>query len=307
MVHNLRTIGFQELVAFVTVVKQGGITAAAKELNVAKSAVSNQLTKLEQRLNVKLMNRHSRRVSLTKEGEHLLPRIESLLAEGERLFEEAELEENLPQGVVKIASTPEFAQWVLVNFVPLVTQAYPDIKIILKTAYDFEDLQDPSFDLAFRINKVKDDRLVARNMGYFQRCFYSHPKLTDIDKLTHPSALSEYPCLGFSDVTTNRLWNTIEQSSGETLDIAINTVAAVRNFNVLGELASVGQGICYIPSFVARCHVDSGDLVNILPNWRSKQSDVFLAYRPGVDRIGRVKAVLELAKEAIPELIKQKA
>lgn len=303
MVHDLRTIGFQELITFITVVKQEGITAAANELGCAKSAVSNQLTRLEQRLKVKLLNRHSRRVSLTKEGEHLLPRIESLLAEGERLFAEAEQEENLPQGIVKIATTPEFAHWILTSFVPLVNQYYPNIRLILKTTYDFEDLQDPSFDLAFRINRVKDDRLVAKHVGLFYRRFYAHPQLAGIDKISHPSQLTQLPCLVFSNTHTAKIWTAYHKETNEQLDWSINAVTASRNFNLLVQLASVGQGVCYVPDFIAQHQLNSGQLKLILNNWQSKPSDIYLVYRRGIDGIARVKAVLELAKEKIPELI----
>ncbi|TQV74794.1 LysR family transcriptional regulator [Aliikangiella marina] len=306
MVQDLRTIGFQELIAFVEVVKQGGITAAASELGIAKSAVSNQVTKLEQRLNVKLLNRHSRRVSLTKQGEHLLPRIESMLAEGERLFQEAELEENLPKGVVRIAATPEFSQFVLVHFIPLVQQKYPDINIILKTAYNFEDMQDPAFDFAFRINRVKDERLVAKEIGQFHRRFYANPTLANIEQLNHPAEVTHYPCLGFSSSTTKPVWSTRNKKTDETQEIAISANTSVLSFNILAELAASGQGICYIPSFVVSHYRENGSLIHLLPDWQSSPAKVFLAYRYGSDRIARVRAVLDLAKECLPKLIESK-
>ncbi len=303
MVRNLRTIGFQELLAFSEVVKRGGVTAAAQELNVAKSVISGQVSKLEQRLSVKLLNRHSRRVSLTKEGAKLLPRIESLLAEGERLFLEAEQEENLPQGLVKIAATPEFAQWVLVHFFPLVAERFPGIRIVLKTAYDFEDLQDPSFDLAFRINKVNDDRLVARKMGEFHRCFYASPDLEGLDQLRSPNDLSKLPCLGFSDSVNQHVWHTENSKNGKKVSVPISSVNAARNFNILVEMASLTCGVCYVPSFIAQQKIAQQQLIRVLPQWHSKASDVYLVSRFGVDRIARIKAVLDLAKECAPDLL----
>jgi DNA-binding transcriptional LysR family regulator len=80
MVSNMRTMTFRELHVFSEVVCAGGITAAAEKLGIAKSAVSKQLNQLEQRLQVKLLARSSRRISLTPEGKRLLPRIESLIA-----------------------------------------------------------------------------------------------------------------------------------------------------------------------------------------------------------------------------------
>ena len=86
MVRKIRTMGFQELVIFLEISRRGGITAAAEQLGIAKSAVSQGLTRLEQRLRVQLFSRTSRRVELTREGRRLLPRVESLVSEAGSLL-----------------------------------------------------------------------------------------------------------------------------------------------------------------------------------------------------------------------------
>ena len=292
---------------FAAVVRHGGITAAGRELGMAKSVVSNLVTRLEQRLNVKLLNRQSRRVSLTKQGEALLPGVESLIAEGEQLFALAEQEEAQPRGLVRIAATPEFAQWLLVHFIAEVNRRLPEIQLVLKTAYNFEDLQDPSFDLAFRINRVKDERLVARKLGDFHRQVFAHPSLPKPAGFDHPSHLPQLPCLGFSDGTGESLWRfqTLHTGAGEHLDIAVQTRTAVRSFNVLAELAALGQGACMVPSFVARRHLQAGTLERLLPQWQSPASPVYLVYRRGAERIARVNAVLDIARQFVPSLIEQ--
>ncbi|MEM8940929.1 MAG: LysR family transcriptional regulator [Pseudomonadota bacterium] len=303
MIHKLRTIGFQELGVFMAVVEQGGVTAAASELKMAKSAVSTQLSKLEDRLGLKLLNRSSRRVTLTPEGRRLLPRVESLLAEGERLLQEAALEESSPSGVVSMAATPEFCQLVLTKFLPQLRSALPEIRTVIKTAHNFEDLQDPSFDLAFRMNRVKDDRLVARRLGSYRRFFYAAPSLAKSRELEHPADLARVPCLVFASDTLRRVWSARHVDTGERVDVEINAAMGVQNFSTLAAMAASGVGVCYVPNFVAREQVKAGRLKRVMPDWSAKQSDVFLVYRPGVARIARVSAVLKHVNSELPKLL----
>lgn len=115
MVEENQTIEFRELLAFSTVIRCGGITAAANNLDLSKSTVSLQVSRLEQRLGVKLLERNSRRVALTREGTRLLPRVVSLLEEVQLLIEESKQVAGVPGGSVRIAVTPALGGVVLKN------------------------------------------------------------------------------------------------------------------------------------------------------------------------------------------------
>lgn len=304
MVQKNRTINLQELAAFAEVIKAGGITAAAEALGTSKSTVSMQITRLEARLGVTLLTRTSRRISLTREGQWILPRIISLLAETEHLLEDVQREASLPRGIVRIATTPAFGDRALRVLGPKIRETYPDIKLVVKPTYDFDDLQDPSFDFAIRIGKISDENLVAIPLGSFHRQIVASPDFAAQINLRNPAQLEHVECIAFSDTKTQHIWRL--ENVGDprkTADIPIDANIAVRDFSTLLSLAKSGQGVGFLADFVTKTDLEHGNLVNCLPDWQSKPSEVMLAYRFGATRITRVKSVIDLARETISELL----
>ncbi|WP_163831001.1 LysR family transcriptional regulator [Spartinivicinus ruber] len=304
MVHKLRTMSFMELIIFQEVVRCGGITAASNKLGIAKSAVSTQLSRLEKRLGVKLLERSSRRLMMTVEGQQLLPRVESLIAEGEFLFEYAETQSKEPGGQVRIALTPDFGQIVVAKFFPQVTKLYPQITLGCKFSYQFEDMQDTAFDLGVRIGKVNDESLVAYKLGQFKRVLVAGKKYAQQHPTFLPKDLKKLNCMTFSSSNNPRAWSLISCEDGVT-EVSLDVCGdiAVQSFNILVELCLSNQGVAYIPYFLVKEYINSGQLKHILPQWQSKVSNAYLVYRFGADKIHRIKAVIDCAKTYLPSLL----
>ena len=225
---------FQELRIFSEVVRAGGVTAAANKLGISKSLVSKQLSRLEEQLQVQLLTRSSRRVQLTLEGERLLSRIESIIAEADRLVEDAHDEVGQPRGIVRIAASPEFGGLVVKHFFPKLLEKYPELNVTMKLAYRFEDLQDPSIDLAFRIGHVQDDRLVARRLGEFRRIIIASPDYVSKHKITRPADLASLNCLIFSGDSLTSSWTLQHKKDPERIEqIKVRGNMAVFGFNAL--------------------------------------------------------------------------
>jgi DNA-binding transcriptional LysR family regulator len=300
----VRTLSFQELLVFREVARTGGITAAADKLGLAKSAVSKQLNGLEQCLRLKLFARSSRRVSLTREGERLLPRVESLIAEGERLLEDAREEAASPAGVVRIAASPEFGTLIATHFLPRLAEEFTDLDFTLKLGYAFEDLQDPAIDLAFRIGHVDDERLVALPLGEFRRILVASPTFAARRTLRAPTDLAVIDCLVFSARKNSADWVLQHRLRPERIErVKVKGRVAVLSFTTLMGMAEAGSGVGYIAEFVVRRAIEDGTLVHCLSDWASRPAPVFVAYRQGMQRIARVRAVIEAAREALPGLL----
>lgn len=204
MVQVKRTIDFHELRALTSVVRHGGISAAAQALGLSKSTISMQITRLEARFGVRLVERTSRRVALTREGEQLLPRVQSILAEADHLFDEALGARTSPRGTVRIAVPPALGGALLEQLVPALAERYPDIALVVAPSYDMDDVQDPAFDFAVRVGQVSDEGLVATVIGSFARILVCSP-----DCPAAPSGiamLGEMPLLAFSGTSTHIDW-----------------------------------------------------------------------------------------------------
>jgi DNA-binding transcriptional LysR family regulator len=303
MVSDLRTLDFQQITSFVAVIRHGGVSAGAAQLGLAKSAVSKHVSQLEAILQVKLLERSSRRVSLTREGEHLLARLESLLAEGERLIEQAREEHDRPAGLVRIAATPDFGGLVAERFFPLVVERHPDIHLTMEPSYDRVDLQDPAFDLAFRIGDVKDDRLVARELGAFERVLVASPDYLGARPLKTVRELAQHDALLFTGTRTQAEWQLVRRKDGTEVIVRVQGKLAARSFRILLGLAERGAGIAFVPDFIAADAIAAGRLRRCLMDYASRPTPVFLTYRFGSDRIRRIRAVLDLALAEVPRLL----
>ncbi len=296
----------QELTAFAAVIKAGGITAAAEILGTSKSTVSMQISRLEERLGVILLTRTSRRIALTREGHRILPRIISLLAETEHLLEDVQQEASQPRGIVRIATTPAFGDRAIRVLGPKLRETYPDIKLVVKPTYDFDDLQDPSFDFAIRVGRISDENLVAIPLGSFRRQIVASPEVAASINLIAPTQLEQTDCIAFSDTKTEHIWRLENVNDPEIrADIPIDANIAVRDFSTVLSLVKSGQGVGFLADFITDADIKCGNLVNCLPDWQSKPAEVMLAYRFGATRITRVKSVIDLARETISEMLVQ--
>ncbi|MEM9432376.1 MAG: LysR family transcriptional regulator [Pseudomonadota bacterium] len=301
MVQDIGTISIIALRCFNTVARLGGISAAADRLGMAKSGVSRHVVQLEAHLGVRLLERGARSVRLTPVGEQLDMRIRSILAEIDLLDDIAREESVGVSGQVTIAATPEFGGLVAKTLFPIVQSEHPDLKLVMRTGYAFEDMQDPGTDLAFRVGTFKDDRLVARGLGAFYAWLVAAPSVLSANSITTPADLSQAPCLVFRGDRPTTTWTLQREVHSTTVDIT--GAIGAQNFTILLDLALAGHGIAFLPDFMVRGAIDTGALVRCLPEYTSRRFNVFLAYRPGARRIARLDAVISLAEAEVPLLL----
>jgi DNA-binding transcriptional LysR family regulator len=306
MVRKIRTIDFEELRVFAMVAHHGGITPAANVLGIAKSTISHSLTRLEERIGARLFERNSRRVALTQEGTQVLPRVLSLLAEVDSLLEETARTTAAPRGIVRIAVPTALGSAVLEYLVPSLRERFPEIALVVVPGYEMDDLQDPAFDFAIRAGAVRDETLVASKVGAFFRILVCAPEHAAASAQSVDD-LKDFPLLGFSNRTPRVEW-ILRSVSEPDREIVVEAKASlsVQDFETLLRMARAGHGVAEVPSFMAKDAIANGRLVHVLPEWTSPPVDVMLAYRFGVSRVSRVAAVLDVARDAIAEVLRQR-
>ncbi|MEM9682467.1 MAG: LysR family transcriptional regulator [Pseudomonadota bacterium] len=301
MVQENRTIGLSALVGFHTVARLGGISAAAKRLGIAKSGVSRQVAQLEAHFDVRLLERGARSVKLTPIGARLDHRIRSILAEIDLLDDIAREESAGLSGQVTIAATPEFGGLIASKFFPVVRGRHPNLSLVMRTAYAFEDMQDPNTDIAFRVGTFDDDRLVARELGRFYFWLVATPALATEHPIRRPADLTHVPCLTFRGDRPSTTWTLISRRERTTTDVA--GPIAVQDFTILFELATAGQGYAFLPDFMLVDALESGALVRCLPKHVSRPIPVYLTFRPGARRVARIDETVTLAEQVMPKLL----
>lgn len=286
------------LLSFHTVARQGGISAAASHLGLAKSGVSRHVALLEDHFGVRLLERGARSVRLTPVGQRLDDRIQSILAEIDLLDEIAREEQGGIKGQVTIAATPEFGGLIAKEIFPEIRARHPDLMLVMRPAYAFEDMQDPGTDLAFRVGSFKDDRLVARRLGRFHRWLVASPHLLDAYPIAEPEDLAKAPCLTFRGDRPGATWTLTRGEQRRQVDVA--GPIAVRSFSILFDLACAGEGVAALPQFILTDALNRGTLLRVLPEYELPASAVYLTFRPGARNIARVRAVIEMIEEMVP-------
>lgn len=301
MVSSVETIELHQLRLFVEVARRLGLTAAADHLGLPKSSVSKGLAALERSLGVRLVERSSRRVALTREGANLLNRAESILAEVDRLREQASDERERPEGLVRIAATPEFGRLYVSRVLPRLVSEHPRLKIAMRLDYEAEDLLDLRADFAFRIGKVGDDRLVARALAGFRRILVASPSFLRDHAIEQPADLERVPCVLFRDDVAAFPWTLHRVANpAETIQLMVSGNLAVRSFAAVMDAVIADLGVALVPDFVAAPAIAAGDAVRILPAWSTTVSPIFIVHRVGIDRIARVRAVMDHARRGVP-------
>ena len=302
MVHDIRTLGLPALLSFHTVAKLGGISAAADELRMAKSGVSRHVSQLESHFGVSLLERGARSVRLTPVGRKLDERIRSILAEIDLLQDIAQEESVGISGQVTIAATPEFGGLIATELFPVLRDRHPNLTLVMRPDYAFEDMQDPGTDLAFRVGTFKDDRLVALELGAFSRWLVATPDTQTQYEPKRPVDLSTLPCLTFRGDRPGATWRFLKAGTEETVDVS--GPIAVRSFGILLQLVHAGQGFANLPDFMVRNEIQSGTLARCLNGYDAPAYPIFLTFRPGARNVARIAAVIETAEEIVPSILR---
>lgn len=301
MVREFRTLGLPTLLSFHIVARLGGISAAAAHLGMAKSGVSRHIAQLEERLGVRLLERGARSVRLTPVGLRLDERISSILAEVDLLAEIAGEEQTGISGQVTIAATPEFGGLVAAHVFPEILARHPDLRLVMRPAYEFEDMHGPGTDLALRIGSFDDDRLVAKELGGVRRWLVAVPDVAQRFPVVAPEDLASAPCLTFRGDGPAATWTF--EGPARHHSVGVKGPVAARSFAVLLGLVQAGMGYGFLPDFMVRDLVGSGALLRCLPDFASPRSPVFLTFRPGMRRIARVAALIAFTERLVSDLL----
>lgn len=306
MVSKKRTIDSDLLRTFVTIAHHGGVSDAAAMAGTTKSGVSKQLAMLEDLLQLRLFERNGRRMQITQEGKTLVGRAESVLADLDKIIEDLQEQKAQARGTVRLAASPEFGAFLSEHFIPPLMAQHSELKIAMSLDYAYDDLHDPDVDLAFRLGAVRDDRLVARHLGDLARVLVCSGAYQGAHAIDEAEDLAGANVVMFPGGGWESEWTLQSKADpARTCRATIGGRFAVQGVNAAASAAIGHLGVARIPLFVAAQALADGRLIRVLPQWDTASLPVHLAYRAGISRIGRVRAVIEAATAIVPSLLKK--
>lgn len=262
---------------FTKVVETGGFSAAARELNMSKSAVSKHVAKLEDHLGVRLLNRTTRKLSPTEVGANFYERARRIVQDVEETKQAVSALHAEPRGTLRLNVPMSFGYAHIAPALPDFLARYPDINIDMVLNDRVVDLLDEGFDIAIRIARMPDSSLIARKLAPFHLALCATPdywKKHGIPKC--PSELKDHNCLIYSYLLNRNEWFFQGPEGGISVKVSGNISA--NNGDALRAAALKGAGLFLSPTFIVNDDLRHGRLQSVLDQFTKTDLAIYAVY-----------------------------
>lgn len=292
----------QNMRVFVRVVEAGSFTGAAQHLNTTTAYASRAVSDLEAHLRTRLLNRTTRRIALTEAGERYLQRCEQILAYVDQAEAEAGDAHARPSGKLKVHAMTSFGQHYVVPAVGQYQAQYPDVHIELTLAQRMPDLLDEGYDVALVLaTDLPDSGFVSQRLTSAFSIACASPAYLERHGVPQtPHDLVNHRCLQLvTPVFPASQWQFTGPQGTETIDLG----PATFQVNVAEAMAvgvREGMGVGLLPIYSAISGLRSGELVWILPEYRSQEMTVFAMYPSRQYLDAKIRTWVEMLRETLP-------
>ncbi|MEQ9683814.1 MAG: LysR family transcriptional regulator, partial [Rhodospirillales bacterium] len=280
------------MAVFAKVVETGTFKGAARAMGLSKGAVSKQIARLEDRLGARLLNRTTRRSSLTEVGAAFYERCRRIVAEAE----EAELAVTRlhaePRGVLRVNLPMSFGMIHMADALPDFMAAYPEISLDVTLDDRVVNVVDEGYDVVIRITELPDSSLIARRLAPFRIATCASPAYWDAHgRPKHPADLRNHACLLYSYLSNLNEW----RYRGPDGPFAVRVDGPMRgnNGDLLRAAAVAGLGIVRSPTFIVGCHLVEGRLEQVLAEFEDDDRGIYAVYPHNRHLSAKVRAFVD--------------
>jgi DNA-binding transcriptional LysR family regulator len=284
---------------FARVVETGSFTKAADSLEIPKATVSKLVQGLEAHLQVKLLQRTTRRVSVTADGAAYYERTGHLLSELDDIEATLGRAQGSPRGRLRVDTGGSVASRILIPALPLFQERYPDIQLQLGVTDRTVDLIGENVDCVIR-STANDPSLVTRRIGQLQWITCASPGYLALHGRPHQPREIEtqgHVVASYFSAHTGRTMPLRFSGDGETIEIEGHHRIAVNESNSHVATALAGLGLVQTADFMARPHVDRGELIAVLDDWRPAPLPVYVAYPPNRHLSAKLRVFVDWVAE----------
>ncbi len=279
-----------DMLYFAEVVEQGGFAAAGRHLGIPKSKLSRRVAELETRLGVRLLQRTTRKLSLTEVGEVYLRHCTAMRDAADAAAEAVEQAQTEPRGTIRVACPVTLAQSTVGPIMGAFLARYPLVRVDMRVSNRVVDLVEEGVDVALRVRATLDDSgsLVVKNLGLTQTFLVASPALLARQgQPASPQDLVRLDSVSMSAVDGKATWNLLGPN-GATYALTHQPRYVADDLLTLKFAVVCGSGMCVLPDYMCREEMQDGRLVLVLAGWAPPQG-VFHAVYPS--RRGMVPAV----------------
>ena len=288
--------------AYVRVVEAGTFTKAADSLDLPKATVTRLIQTLETHLRTKLLNRTTRRVTVTPDGAAYYERAMRLLGDLEELEGSMNQARMTPRGRIRIDVPGVVGREMIIPHLPDFYAKYPDIQIELGASDRTVDLISDNIDCVIRGGELTDQSLVARRIGEFRFITCATPEyLRRHGTPAHPLELGQAPhrMVGYFSARSGKVMPDSFRRGDETVEVVGNHVIAVNDANAYLNAGLAHLGVVQLTCFMAGPLLKSGELVRVLEDWDSDPVPVYVVYPPNRHLSSKLRVFVDWVVELI--------
>jgi len=299
-----KLISPSDLGFFIELAHAGSLSAAAREQGISTAAVSKRLGAMETRLGLALINRTTRRMSLTPEGEVYLEYARKIMGDIEGLETQLLGATAAPQGLLRVNATLGFGRSHIAPLISQFTKLHPKVDVQLQLSVNPPPSGDDAFDICFRFGNPPDSRSIARFIAANQRVVVASPAyLKKFGTPKTPVDLAKHNCIGIRQGDeAYGLWRftTAKGKSKEqqTVSVKIRGNLTTNDGGVALNWALDGHGVLLRAQWDVEKYVKAGKLVPLLPHYNSPDADIYAIYAERHRTSVRVKALIDFVEAA---------
>jgi DNA-binding transcriptional LysR family regulator len=283
---------------FSTVVSVGSFTKAADTLDTSPANVTRYVNALEAMLGARLLNRTSRRLSLTEAGQALYERAQGIMddvAEAEALVSANTLQ---PRGRLRINAPVSFGILHLAPIWPIFSARYPEIALDISLIDRLVDLVEEGYDLGIRISRAGAASNIGRKLAASRNVICAAPEyVTRRGAPRSPVDLSKHDCIGYSLSSTADDWH-LTDNAGRPYTVTVRPIMHTNNGDTARAAALAGRGIIWQPTFLIGNDLKAGRLVPLLPGYRMADIDILAVYPSRRHLSAKVRVMVDFLAEA---------
>jgi DNA-binding transcriptional LysR family regulator len=278
---------------FAQVVESGSFAKAAERLGLSTSATSRHVADLESHLQTRLLNRTTRRVSLTESGRAFYERAVQLLADLEEAEQEAARAAVVPRGTIRLTTSVNFGVRHLAPAIADFLARHAEVRFDVSLSDRLVDLVEEGFDLAVRIGPAGSENLVARKLGETRLVPCASPQYLSAHPAPKtPEDLAAHNCFTYEYVTPRNVWR-FRDASGAERAVRIAGTLHSNNGDLLAEVAARGAGIVFEPAFIVGPDVRAGRLVPLLQEFTAPPTPIYAVYPSRKHLSAKVRTFVE--------------
>ncbi|WP_353173816.1 LysR family transcriptional regulator [Paracandidimonas soli] len=264
---------------FIRVAQSGGFSAAAAQLGLPRPSVSLAIQRLETRLGTRLLNRTTRRVSLTQDGEALLERAMALIADSEELEQRFRPSGQALRGRLRVNLPSRIAHRLVAPALPGFLAKYPDVEVDLGASDWPVDLVHEGIDCALRVGELSVSSLVARQLGSMKLINCASPAYLARHGVPQtPADLSKHLAVNYASPVSGKAAPWEWMADGHIQKLMMRAQASTNDVETYIACCLAGMGLIQIPAFDVREHLDRGELVEVLQDWLAPSMLVQIVY-----------------------------